>query len=300
VDSESLFLEVDDADRLDRFLATQFPEFSRTKLADLIESGHVLVNGKLEKPGMKLKPGVMVEVIDMPEPPVHDLTPVDLNLKVLWEDADLLVVDKPRGIPTHPSTSYKGATLVHGLLALSSLSSGTADYRPGIVHRLDKETTGLLVVAKNDWTHERLAQQIAEKSAERRYVAIAYGEPEQAHFRVAAPIARDPHSRLHMRCDPRGKPAATEFKKLRYASGGTLVSCKLESGRTHQIRVHLQAVGHPVKGDPLYAKGDWANGPMQLHAALLSFTHPRSGEKIRVFCPPPADFEAVITESDCA
>ena len=298
VESESLFIEVAEPDRLDRFLATHLPEFSRTKLAQLIEGGHCLVNGKLEKPGCKLKVGNLVEVIDLPEPPVQDLTPIQMDLPVLFEDSDLLVVDKPRGLPTHPSTSYHGPTLVHGLLALSSLSTGTASYRPGIVHRLDKDTTGLLVVAKNDFAHERLAQQIAAKTAERRYVAIAYGEPEQERFRVEAPIARDPKSRLHMMCDPHGKHAATEFRRLRVAGSGTLMSCRLESGRTHQIRVHLQAIGHPVKGDSLYARGEWAAGPMQLHATLLSFVHPRSGESMTIYCQPPSDFEAEVSQAD--
>ncbi|MCE9560053.1 MAG: RluA family pseudouridine synthase [Armatimonadetes bacterium] len=285
--------EVDESDRLDKFLKRMLPDFSRTKLVEVITGGFVTVDGIVRKPGHEVREGMQVEIVDLPDAAPTHLEPIKMDLEIVYEDADLLVVNKPRGLPTHPASSYPGATLVHGLLAhADTLSTGSSDFRPGIVHRLDKETTGLLVVAKSDFAHAHLAKQIADKAAERRYFALAYGTTEQVKFRVAAPIARDPRNRLKMSCQPVGRDAATQFRRFEIFGGGSLLSCKLETGRTHQIRVHLQAIGHPVKGDALYATGPWAEGPMQLHAALLCFVHPRSGEAMEFYLAPPESFIA--------
>lgn len=291
-DGEVLLIEVDEADRLDKFLSRVLPDFSRTKLASLCEGGFVVVGGEPRLPRYQVRPGMQVEIADLPDPEPFHLEPIPMDLRIPYEDDALLVVEKPRGLPTHPASSYTGPTLVHGLLAHGELSTGSAHYRPGIVHRLDKETTGLLVIAKTDFAHAHLAAQIAERSAGRKYVALAYGNTEQARFRVEAPIARDPRSRLRMCCHPSGRFAATRFSRLAETHGGSLLVCQLETGRTHQIRVHLQAVGHPVRGDELYAKGEWAEEAMQLHAASLSFSHPVTGERMNMYAPPPADFLA--------
>jgi 23S rRNA pseudouridine1911/1915/1917 synthase len=286
-------------ERLDKFLARKLPDHSRTRLVRLIEEGGVLVAGEKPKPSLKLEPGVVVEVLSLPEDQTpHDLTPYEITLDVIFEDEHLMVINKPRRLATHPASSLKAPSLVNALLARASkLSSGTEDYRPGIVHRLDKDTTGLLVVAKTDSAHMKLARQIAGKTADRRYAAVVLGEMEREAFRIEAPIARDKHNRLKMTVDPRGRPAATNVKKVARVSEGTLVYCKLETGRTHQIRVHLQAVAQPVLGDQLYGRKE-DSVPLQLHAAYLSFDHPVSSERLRFFVKPPEDFVAadLVTE----
>jgi len=221
----------------------------------------------------------------------HPLEAADIPLDILYEDDDLLIVDKPRGLASHPATSLKEPSLVNALLARPhSLSEAGGAFRPGIVHRLDKETTGLMVVAKNDFAHVRLARQIASKQAERRYVAVVGGNVETERFVIRAPIARDKQNRLKMAVDPNGKDAVTHVKKLARMEQGTVLAVRLETGRTHQIRVHLRAVGLPVLGDTIYAPRELSHGPLQLHACFLALSHPRSGERIAVYSPPPVDF----------
>lgn len=291
--AKGMRLEVDEAQRLDRFLAIRLPEYSRTKLAVLIQSGAVRVDGLERKPGFQLVPGMAIE-LEPPRPsPPHDLTPADIPLNVPYEDDDLLVVDKPRGLATHPAASLKEPSLVNALLARNhSLSGIGGDFRPGIVHRLDKDTTGLLIVAKNDAAHRALARQIERKETERRYVAVVAGRVELDRMIIRAPIAREKKNRLRMAVAPDGKPATTHVHRLRLLAEGSLLSLRLETGRTHQIRVHLSSVGHPVLGDRLYAPRSLAERPLQLHAVLLSFAHPRTGARIEVFAPPPKDFLA--------
>lgn len=253
----------------------------------------MLVDGVPRKPGFEVRPGMIVDLPDVVETPPHRLEPVAIALDVPYEDDVLLVVNKPRGLAAHPAPNQRSATLVNALLARGhSLSGEAGAYRPGIVHRLDSETTGLMLVAKNDHAHRVLAEQIKAKTAERRYVALVHGCPDQERFRVEAPIGRDPNRRNRMRIDPDGRSAATEAKRLRHLGEGSLMALRLETGRTHQIRVHMLAIGHPVKGDRLYGQGPWAAGPMQLHAAFLAFDHPVSGERMAVYAPPPPDFEA--------
>lgn len=277
--------------RLDRFLAERLPHHSRSKLQRLIEHGGVRVEGHVtEKSGFELRAGWEIELEEPGETPPHDLTPVDIPLCVRFEDAEVMVVDKPRGLTVHPAPSSHAPTLVHALLARqTALSTGSAPYRPGIVHRLDKDTTGLILVAKTDAAHASLAAQIAEKSVLRVYVAWVYGQPDKDEFTIEAPVGRHPAHPLRMAVKKSGKPAVTHVRVIRHGSERSLVTCRLETGRTHQIRVHLDACGLPVVGDPTYGpKRD--DGPLQLHAALVSFTHPSTHQRVTVYAEPPADF----------
>ncbi|MCW5942887.1 MAG: RluA family pseudouridine synthase [Fimbriimonadaceae bacterium] len=294
--------EADAAERLDKFLARVLPQHSRTRLKKVIEEGGVLVDGVVRLPAHKLDAGMVVEIGEVPPTPPHDAEPFAMDLRVLYEDDFLLVIDKPRGLAVHPTRSQKAPTLVNALLARPhSLSTAGGGYRPGIVHRLDKETTGLIVVAKTDGAHVLLAKQFAAKTAERRYVAAVKGCPAEERFTVNAPIGRDPHSPIKMVVLEGGKDAVTHVRLLRRLDQGALVGCRLETGRTHQIRVHLAAVGHPVLGDHLYAPREYRDGPMQLHAALLRFVHPATGETLSFFTPAPEDFLAPdFLESDLA
>ncbi len=283
--------EVDQKERLDKFLAQMLPEHSRTRLAKIVESGLVLVNGVAQKPSFALQPGMSVSIPELGPTEVHDLTPAYIPLEILFEDESLLVVNKPRGLAAHPAASLKEPSLVNALLARNtSLSQTAGSFRPGIVHRLDKETTGLMVVAKTDKAHVLLAKQMETKTAERRYFAVVAGDIEQTHFKIDGPIARDKHNRLLMTVDPNGKHAVTYIKRIARCTQGILVGARLETGRTHQIRVHLRAVGHPILGDKVYAPREFGSGPMQLHAAYLAFDHPVSGERIAIYADPDDSF----------
>lgn len=282
----------DRPERLDKFLARMMPEHSRSKLAKLIDAGEVRADGETRnKPSFPLEPG-MVVALEPPDPTEpHDLTPVDLPLAVVYEDEYLLVVNKPRGLAVHPASTLHEPSLVNVLLAhTSSLSQTAGAFRPGIVHRLDKDTTGLMVVAKTDTAHVALAKQIEGKSAERRYFAVVAGALEESRFVIDLALARSKQNRLLMAPDPEGKRAVTNGTLVSRLDAGTLLALRLETGRTHQIRVHLRAVGHPVLGDRLYAPKPYNEGPLQLHAASLAFDHPVSGERLRLFASPPEDF----------
>jgi len=291
-------LVAEEKERLDRFLVRHFPEFTRSRFGQWIQGGQVTVDGKSSKPAYMLKPGMVVELELPEERPAHDLTPAEIPLDVLFEDDHLLVVNKPRGMAAHPSPSSREASLVNALLARGgALSSGSASYRPGIVHRLDKDTTGLIVVAKTDRAHLHLSRQFAAKTAERRYVAVVAGDLERERLTIDAPIARDRHNRQRMAVDPDGKPAVTHVRKLARLDLGTLIAARLETGRTHQIRVHLAAIGHPVLGDQLYAPVEKRLGPMLLHAAYLEFEHPETGDRVQFWAPCPwAEVERSLVE----
>lgn len=288
----SVVFKVTDSARLDTFLAECLDLSSRTKIASAIKAGLVTVDSVvIEKPSHKLKAGNLVTVEEIPETAPHDIEPVSMDLNIVYEDAEFLVVDKPRGLVVHPAKSVSEPTLVHGLLARGHGLSGVAgSFRPGIVHRLDKETTGLIVVAKNDFAHANLAQQVSEKSAVRRYVALVYGQLVKERFAIEAPIGRDPEVPIRMATVRSGKSAKSQVKVLRIEGGNSLVAVQLETGRTHQIRVHLASIGHPVIGDSVYATVEAGAGPMQLHSALLTLIHPKSGEVMTFFAPPPSDF----------
>lgn len=285
---------VEAKERLDHFLAERLPGATRSRIAKMIESGGALVDGgPALKAGQFLKPGQTVQADTPAEPPPHALDPVSMPLEIAWEDEHVLVVDKPRGLAVHPSPSDGGEpTLVHGLLARGhGLSEGSEPYRPGIVHRLDKETTGLIMVAKTSAAHAALAAQIMEKTAERRYFAGVLGRPDNAQFTINAPLGKDPRRPLQRAVRAEGKEAITHVRLVARLERGSLLACRLQTGRTHQIRVHLAACNLPVFGDPLYAPESAKPGPLQLHAAFLSFSHPVSGDRIALFSQPPIGFE---------
>ena len=290
-------------ERLDRFLSRKLPDHSRSKIVKCIEDGSVLVEGEVAtKSGFQLKPGWEVEIGEIPETAPHDMTPVPMDLEIVYEDEALLVVNKPRGLAVHPADSHTGPTLVHGLLARAhGLSEMGGSFRPGIVHRLDKETTGLMIVAKSDASHRELSEQIQARTVQRRYVALARGFPAHQRFTIDAPIGRHQGIPTRMTVKNTGKAAVTHVRVIGVAPAdkGSLLACRLETGRTHQIRVHLSHFGFPVLGDAIYAPDDWKSGPMHLHAAALKFVHPFSGEEIAVYAAPPEDFlgREVITES---
>ncbi len=278
--------------RLDVFLSQEFPEHSRSRWGAWIESGHVKVEGKFErKSGYKLKPGWTIEFDAMEEKPAHDLTPAEIPLEILFEDEYFIVVSKPRGMATHPAPSLKEATLVNALLARGgNLSKGAADFRPGIVHRLDKDTTGAIVVAKSDAAHARLAKQIEQKIAQRIYLALVAKMPDPLNFTIDAPLGRDPRNRLKMSVRPDGKPSITHVAFIERRNHGVLLQVSLETGRTHQIRVHLSSVGLPVIGDPIYAPKALQIAPLQLHAWKLRLEHPFTGQQMEFTAPLPPDF----------
>lgn len=290
----SLRFVAQEGSRLDLFLARCFPEHSRSKLQKLIDGGEVKVDGQIVyKSGFALSPGMEVVVEPPTESPPHSLEPVDIPIETFYEDDHLLVVSKPRGMATHPAPNEQDPTLVHALLARRhALSQEAGAFRPGIVHRLDKATTGLLVVAKSDAAHRRLSEQIQAKTAERIYVAIIRGHPAHERFTIDAPIGRNPAYPTRMVVKRSGRNAVTHLKVLERLDVGSLAALKLETGRTHQIRVHLAEFNHPVKGDILYAREEWRTGPLQLHAAWLAFDHPVDGQRIQCFCAPPRDFLA--------
>lgn len=277
--------------RLDKFLSEQLPDHSRSKLAKMIDDGEVTVNGEPSKSSYKLRIGDIVELEEPENTEAHDLTPFPMDLDVVFEDEHLMIVNKPRGLASHPAASLKEPSLVNVLLARGGeLSTAGGEFRPGIVHRLDKETTGLMVVAKNDIAHADLASQIETKSAHRRYFAVVAGDVDRERFVIDAPIGRNPAQRQLMMVDVKGKNAVTHVKKIARLFEGTLIACRLETGRTHQIRVHLRALGHPIFGDDLYAPKEFKSGPMQLHAAYLAVDHPKTKERIVAFAAPPEDF----------
>lgn len=287
-----MLLTADREERLDRFLARMLPEHSRSRLARVIAAGGARVEGCARKASFRLEPGQRVEIGEVPETPVHDLTPADIPLRVVYEDEMLLVVDKPRGLAVHPAIGHRQATLVNALLSRShALSEVGGGFRPGIVHRLDKDTTGLIMIAKTDAAHRSLQSQIQLRLAGRRYLALVWGTVANGTFTIQSGIGRDPVDRRRMKVVTGGKAATTHVHVVSLEEDRTLVGVALETGRTHQIRVHMAWMGHPVKGDSLYAKAEWAKGPLQLHAGYLSFLHPDSKERLAFFADPPEDFE---------
>ena len=287
----SINLVAESAERLDRFLARRLPEHSRTKLVRLIEAGEVTVDGVVQKPSFKLEPGMEIALDEPQEKAAHDLTPADIPLDVVYEDDAMLIVNKSRGLASHPAASLDEPSLVNALLARGTrLSEVGESFRPGIVHRLDKETTGLMVVAKTDAAHVALAKQMEGRTAERRYLAVVGGAVERERFIVDMPIGRDPKHRVRMGVVPDGKPARTHVKRLATLDAGTLLACRLETGRTHQIRVHLAYHAMPVLGDALYAPRAERDGPLQLHAAYLALDHPSEGRRLVFHAEPDEEF----------
>jgi 23S rRNA pseudouridine1911/1915/1917 synthase len=294
--------------RLDVWLARRLPALSRSRLQALIDEGHVLLDGAPSRPSTRLRPGQVVRV-HVPAPLPAEPQPEDIPIAVVHEDAHLLVVNKPAGLVVHPGAGTSRGTLVNALLRHVRFLSGVGGVlRPGIVHRLDRGTSGLLVVAKDDETHRSLVRQFAGRTVEKEYVALVLGAPARAAGEVDAPIGRDPVHRQRMSVRaPRGREARTSWRVEERFDGATLLRVRIHTGRTHQVRVHLASIGHPVAGDAAYggtrtpsSRRAAAREALQslerpaLHAARLSFAHPASAERLTFEAPLPPDLEAVL------
>jgi 23S rRNA pseudouridine1911/1915/1917 synthase len=284
--------------RLDHVLNEHLlTEKSRSFVQRLIKDEHCLVNGKSVKSGYQLRLGDYIEV-EEPEAKKLDVEAVDLKLDIIYEDDDLVVINKPQGMVVHPASSYHEPTLVHGLLhQIDELSTINGVIRPGIVHRIDKDTSGLLVVAKNDYSHQFLSSELQEHAITRQYVALVYGRFIENEGTIDAPIARHPKNRLKMTVIATGKHAKTHFKVLERFDQFTLVQCQLETGRTHQIRVHMAYIHHPVVGDPIYGPKDVIGHQGQyLHAERLTFMHPTKKEQMSFSADLPPSFHDLLNE----
>lgn len=284
--------------RLDKYLNIVFPDYSRTKIQDMIKKGNIKINGKVEKASYKVCENDNVEIL-IEDPVACDILPENIPLDIVYEDDDVIIINKPSGLIVHPSAGIYTGTLVNALLYhCKDLSGINGVQRPGIVHRIDKETSGLLMVAKNDNAHQSLSEQLQEHSVVRRYWALVHGVIPHDYGRIEAPIGRDTNDRKKMCCtDKNSKEAITNFKVLERFDKMTLVECKLETGRTHQIRVHMSYIGYPVFGDPLYGKrkDDTSNG-QYLHAKILGFKHPVTGEELLFDSELPEYFERKLNE----
>lgn len=283
--------------RLDVFLVGQFPELSRSHLQRLIAEGCVRIGGKSVKANYKLRGGESVAV-RLPEAKPAQVRAEKIPLDVLYEDLDVIVINKARGMVVHPAAGNFEGTLVNALLShCGDLSGINGQIRPGIVHRLDKDTSGVMIAAKNDAAHISLARQIKDKTASRRYLAIVHGNIKEDEGVIRGAIGRHPKDRKKMAVvTGSGKEATTRFQTLERFGPYTLVECVLSTGRTHQIRVHMTYIGHPVVGDPKYgsAKSPFAISGQALHSRTLSFAHPRTGETMEFTAPLPEDMEKIL------
>ena len=285
--------EAESGERLD-VLAAAAADVTRSRAGALIRDGRVRVNGEIQlKSGFRLKPGDGVEVT-VPESAPAQIEAQDIPLEIVYQDADLAVVYKPSGMVVHPAAGNPDGTLVNALLCrLDHLSGIGGEIRPGIVHRIDKDTSGLLLVAKNDFSHAVLSEQIKEHSVQRAYLAIAQGGFREDEGTIEGPIGRHPVDRKKMAIVSNGEEAATHWRVLERLRGATLLECRLTTGRTHQIRVHMASIGHPLLGDPLYGPKRMpypVTGGQLLHAFRIGFVHPRSGEEMLFEAPPEPRF----------
>ncbi len=289
-------------ERLDAFLARAVPELTRSAAQKLLEEGCVTRNGKIGKKNDRLEPGDKVQVT-LPEPKEAAIAPKEMPLDIVYEDEDVLVINKPKGLVVHPAAGHAEDTLVNGLLFArgDSLSGINGELRPGLVHRIDKDTTGLLAVAKNDFAHRVLASQLKDHTMARTYECIVCGSMPEDSGTVDAPIGRSPSDRKKMCVTQRNsKNAVTHWEVVARYRGYTHLRCRLETGRTHQIRVHMAYIGHPILGDTVYGhkKPELGQTSQCLHAGALCFRHPRDGRPILVFAPLPAEFQAVLDKLD--
>ncbi|WP_230399947.1 RluA family pseudouridine synthase [Novisyntrophococcus fermenticellae] len=289
--------------RIDKYLSEQLENLSRNYLQKLLKEGKVIVDGVTVKPNYRINQGEKIE-ISIPERQETKLEPEDIPLDILYEDKDLIVVNKPKGMVVHPAPGHYSHTLVNALMfhCKDNLSGINGVLRPGIVHRIDKDTTGVLVVCKNDAAHQSLSLQLSEHTITRRYHAIVIGNLKQEEGRIEGNIGRHPTDRKKMSTGVRnGKPAVTHYHVLKHLNGYTYVECRLETGRTHQIRVHMASIGHPLLGDDLYGPKKRAIPHLQgqtLHAMLLGFCHPRTGIYMEFGAPLPDYFEDLLLKLD--
>ncbi|HGH0814223.1 TPA: RluA family pseudouridine synthase [Staphylococcus pseudintermedius] len=283
--------------RIDKILPEFNSEWSRSQLQEWIKEGLIEVNGKAVKSNYKLKLDDRIEITEK-EVVEADIQAENLNLDIYYEDDDVAIVYKPKGMVVHPSPGHYTGTLVNGLMyQIKNLSGINGEIRPGIVHRIDKDTSGLLMVAKNDVAHRSLVEQLMAKTVKRKYIALVHGHIPHEFGTIDAPIGRNKNDRQSMAVVDDGKEAVTHFNVIETFKNYTLVECELETGRTHQIRVHMKYIGYPLVGDPKYGpKKTLEIGGQALHAGLIGFEHPKTGEYIERFAPLPAEFEAVIEQ----
>lgn len=288
----------DQVGRLDKVLAGLQTIWTRSQVDKLIKTDQVTVNGQLVASKVKVQPGDVI-VVAAQVVQSTALVPENIPLDIVYEDDDVIVVNKPQGMVVHPAPGHPDHTLVNALMYHSPLSTINGEFRPGIVHRIDKDTSGLLMVAKNDRAHQSLAAQLKAKTNLREYVALVHGVIKEDTGTINAPLGRSPKDRKKQAVVANGRHAVTHFKVLKRYQHYTLISCRLETGRTHQIRVHLQSIGHPLVGDPLYGPKKTIKGHGQfLHARLLGFKHPVTGEELTFEAPLPAIFEATLAKLD--
>ena len=283
-------------DRIDKYLTIELNK-SRTEVQNLLKNGKILVNNKIVKPSYILNnnDAIMVEEV---APVVASIEKKAIDLDIIYEDKDVIVVNKPSGMVVHPANGHYDDTLVNALMFhCTDLSTINGEIRPGIVHRIDKDTSGLLVACKNDYAHNFIAKQLKDKTTIRKYVAIVYGTFDHLFGKINAPIARDPQNRKKMAVVEGGKEAITHFKVIEKLGGYTLIECQLETGRTHQIRVHMAYINHPVLGDPLYGpKKQITEYGQYLHAKTLGFIHPSKNKLVEFDSALPKEFEEKLTE----
>lgn len=287
----------DEKGRLDKYISDKIPDLSRTRVKELVKDGNILVNSKKEKVSYKVQENDQISV-SVPAVKPLNIEPEDIPLDIIYEDADVIVVNKPQGMVVHPSAGHPDHTLVNALLYHTrNLADSLEGFRPGIVHRIDKDTSGLLMIAKNAKARESLEDQLAHKTNKRQYLAIVHGNFGEDDGLVDAPIGRNLHDRKKMAVVENGKNAITHFKVLEQFKGYSLIMCQLETGRTHQIRVHMAYIGHPVAGDPLYGPRKTLKGNGQfLHAKVLGFEQPTTHEWLEFQVNPPHIFEERLSE----
>ena len=301
---EPILLQTSEEDRgarLDAFLARAMEDLTRSAAAKAIEEGRVLVSGKVPSKSLKLTGNETIEFTPE-EPAPIDAVPQDIPLDVVYEDDDVIVVNKPSGLVVHPAPGHPDGTLVNALLfhCGASLSGVRGALRPGIVHRIDRDTSGLIIAAKNDYAHQFLSAQLADHTLARTYECIVVGNLREDSGTVDAPIARDSRDRKRMAVVPGGRRAVTHWTVLARYPGYTHVQCRLETGRTHQIRVHMAYLGHPILGDTVYGAKKPVPGltGQCLHAVGLQFIHPRTKELVSLSCPLPGEFTAALRKID--
>ena len=284
--------------RIDRYLAESCESLSRSYIQKLLKNGEVLVDGKAVKASYRVCPGDQV-LVDIPEAVQPEIQAQDMELDILYEDSDVILVNKPKGMVVHPAAGHLNDTLVNGLMAhcRDQLSGINGVMRPGIVHRIDMDTTGVLIACKNDFAHNQIAAQLKEHSITRKYLAVVHGVIKEDEGTVDASIGRHPVERKKMSVNEKnGRHAVTHYRVLRRFSGYTYIECQLETGRTHQIRVHMASIGHPLVGDEVYGprKCPFSLQGQTLHAAVLGFIHPRTGEYLEFWAPLPEYFEKLL------
>lgn len=297
MEKKYLTYDLEEALRIDKYLCSEIEEMSRNSIQILIKNSQVLVNGEVVKANYILKTGDNIS-ITIPDPVSDDILPQDIPLDIYYEDSDVIVVNKPSGMVVHPAVGNTKDTLVNALMYhCKDLSAINGVIRAGIVHRIDKDTSGLLVACKNDFAHQSLSEQFFNKTVKRKYYAICYGEINHNLGKIDAPIGRDLTNRQMMAVVDNGKRAVTHFKVLERFNGFTLLELILETGRTHQIRVHMKYIGHPLLGDPIYGPKNVVGDHGQfLHAKTLGFIHPRTKEFLEFESPLPDYFEDKLNE----